>query len=462
MVHVPPGITLVVGLGLSGRAICRHLARQGVPFMVADTREEPPDMAAFYRAHPDVSVHCGPLEALDIAAVEEVVVSPGVDPHHPTLAPLGAQMNPRTGDPRLVGEMALFVRAASAPIAAITGSNAKSSVTTLLGQMAQASGVKAAVGGNLGTPALDLLEQQPDAELFILELSSFQLETTPRLGAAVAAFLNLSEDHLDRHGDMQGYRRAKQAIFRGAQHAVVNADDPMTFPSEPVAELTRFGSQPPSGRDLGLALEQGRLTLMKGKAPWLAADQLAMVGQHHYLNGLAALAMGDALGFDRAAMCEALKAFKGLPHRSELIAELDGVKWVNDSKGTNVGATLAAIEGIGADLNGRLILLAGGVGKGADFSPLAAPLSANARCVILFGQDALRLDEALSGHVETRLVADLAHAMQEAYALAKPGDCVLLSPACASLDQFVNYQARGDAFRHWVEQKARFVHEATS
>lgn len=161
-------------------------------------------------------------------------------------------------------------------------------------------------------------------------------------------------------------------------------------------------------------------------------------------------------------MCEALKVFKGLPHRSELIAELDGVKWVNDSKGTNVGATLAAIEGIGANLKGRLILLAGGVGKGADFSPLAAPLSANARCVILFGQDALRLEDALTDHVETRLVADLEHAMQEAYALAKPGDCVLLSPACASLDQFVNYQARGDAFRHWVEQKARFASEATS
>jgi UDP-N-acetylmuramoylalanine--D-glutamate ligase len=430
--------------------------------MVADTREEPPEMAAFHSAHPDVVVHCGPLEVLDIDAVEEVVVSPGVDPHHPTLAPLAAQMNPRTGEPRLVGEMALFVRAASAPIAAITGSNAKSSVTTLLGQMAQVSGVNAAVGGNLGTPALDLLAQQPDAELFILELSSFQLETTPRLGAAVAAFLNLSEDHLDRHGDMQGYCRAKQAIFHGAQHAVVNADDPMTFPNEPVATLTRFGNQAPGSRDFGLAIEQGQLTLMKGKAPWLAADQLAMVGQHHYVNGLAALAMGDALGFDQTAMCEALKGFKGLPHRSELIVELDGVKWVNDSKGTNVGATLAAIEGISASLTGRLILLAGGVGKGADFSPLAAPLSASARCVILFGQDALRLDEALADHVETRLVEGLEHAMQEAYALAKPGDCVLLSPACASLDQFVNYQARGDAFRQWVEQKARFSSEATS
>lgn len=428
--------------------------------MVADTREEPPEIEAFYSAHPGVTVHCGPLEALDVAAVEEVVVSPGVDPHHPTLAPLATQLNPRTGDPRLVGEMVLFVRATSAPIAAITGSNAKSSVTTLLGQMAQASGVNAAVGGNLGTPALDLLVQQPDAELFILELSSFQLETTPCLGATVAAFLNLSEDHLDRHGDMHGYRDAKQGIFRGVEHAVVNANDPMTFPSQPIAELTRFGDQPPSDNDFGLAMDQGRLTLMKGETPWLAADQLAVVGQHHYVNGLAALAMGDVLGFDQAAMCETLKAFKGLAHRSELIAELNGVQWVNDSKGTNVGATLAAIEGIGANLKGRLILLAGGMGKGADFEPLAVPLSQAARCAVLFGQDALRLERALADHVETRLVVDLEHAMEDAYALAIPGDCVLLSPACASLDQFANYQVRGDVFRHWVQQKVRLASEA--
>ncbi|KPQ25699.1 MAG: UDP-N-acetylmuramoylalanine--D-glutamate ligase [Halomonas sp. HL-48] len=462
MVRVPPGMTLVVGLGISGRAICRHLARLGVPFMVADTREQPPGLEAFCNDHPEVTVHCGPLEALNLEAAEEVVVSPGVDPHHPVLAPLAGQVNPGTGEPRLVGEMALFVRATSAPIAAITGSNAKSSVTTLLGQMAKASGVNAAVGGNLGTAALDLLGQQPDAELFILELSSFQLETTPRLGARVAAFLNLSEDHLDRHGNMQGYRDAKQGIFRGAQHAVVNADDPLTFPAQSVPQITRFGHQPPSGNDWGLSQDQGRLTLMHGATPWLGADELAMLGQHHYLNALAALAMGDVLGFAKPAMCQAVKAFKGLPHRSELIGELNGVRWINDTKGTNVGATLAAIEGIGADLNGRLILLAGGVGKGADFSPLASPLSRSARCALLFGQDAPRLESALAGHVETRTVATLERAMEAAYALAEPGDCVLLSPACASLDQFANYQARGDVFRRWVEYKARQIDEATA
>ncbi|MGM0542785.1 MAG: UDP-N-acetylmuramoyl-L-alanine--D-glutamate ligase [Pseudomonadota bacterium] len=462
MVRVPPGMTLIVGLGISGRAICRHLARLGVPFMVADTREQPPGLEAFCNDHPEVTVHCGPLEALNLEAAEEVVVSPGVDPHHPVLAPLAGQVNPGTGEPRLVGEMALFVRATSAPIAAITGSNAKSSVTTLLGQMAKASGVNAAVGGNLGTAALDLLGQQPDAELFILELSSFQLETTPRLGARVAAFLNLSEDHLDRHGNMQGYRDAKQGIFRGAQHAVVNADDLLTFPAQSVPQITRFGHQPPSGNDWGLAQEQGRLTLMCGATPWLGADELAMIGQHHYLNALAALAMGDVLGFARPAMCQAVKAFKGLPHRSELIGELNGVRWVNDTKGTNVGATLAAIEGIGADLQGRLILLAGGVGKGADFAPLALPLSRSARCTLLFGQDAPRLESALAGHVETRTVETLERAMEAAYALAEPGDCVLLSPACASLDQFANYQARGDVFRRWVEDKARQIGEATA
>lgn len=199
---------------------------------------------------------------------------------------------------------------------------------------------------------------------------------------------------------------------------------------------------------------------MQGATPWIAADQLAMLGQHHYVNALAALAMGEALGFDKASMCQTVIAFKGLVHRSEVIASLNGVSWVNDSKGTNVGATLAAIEGIGAALQGRLILIAGGVGKGADFTPLAAPLSQIARCIMVFGQDASRLESALAGHVETHRVEDLERAMEDAYALAQPGDCVLLSPACASLDQFANYQARGETFRHWVTQKAQQIGEA--
>lgn len=454
MVQVAKGLTLVVGLGLSGRAICRHLSRLKVPYMVADTRAEPPGLDDFKAAHPEVAIHCGPLTSLDLRDVEEVVVSPGLDPRMPGLKELSDQLNPRTGEPRVVGEIALFVRAANAPMAAITGSNAKSTVTTLLGEMAAAADINAAVGGNLGTPALDLLASHPDAALYILELSSFQLETTPYLGASCAAFLNLSEDHLDRHGDMHGYRAAKQRIFIGAESAVVNADEPLTWPEQSVAQVAYFTHSVPKEGEWGLAHHHDKLTLMQGKTPWLAIDELNMAGQHHYLNALAALAMGQALGFAAEPMCSALREFKGLEHRSEVIAQINGVTWVNDTKGTNVGATLAAINGIGATLEGRLILLAGGVGKGADFSPLAEPLSKCARHVLLFGLDAPRLAEALIEHVSIQRVEDLAQAMQAAFVLAQPGDCVLLSPACASLDQFANYQQRGDVFRRWVRDKA--------
>ncbi|MGP9767592.1 UDP-N-acetylmuramoyl-L-alanine--D-glutamate ligase [Halomonas sp. AOP13-D3-9] len=454
MVQVAKGLTLVVGLGISGRAICRHLSRLKVPYMVADTRAEPPGLDDFKSSHPGVEVHCGPLTSLDLRDVEEVVVSPGLDPRMPGLKELADQLNPRTGEPRVVGEIALFVRAANAPIAAITGSNAKSTVTTLLGEMAAAAGVNAAVGGNLGTPALDLLASHPGAALYILELSSFQLETTPSLGARCAAFLNLSEDHLDRHGDMHGYRAAKQRIFIGAESAVVNADEPLTWPEQSVAQVAYFTHNVPKEGEWGLAHHHDKLTLMQGKTPWLAIDELNMAGQHHYLNALAALAIGQALGFAPEPMCSALRAFKGLEHRSEVIAQINGVTWVNDTKGTNVGATLAAINGIGATLGGRLILLAGGVGKGADFSPLAEPLSEFARHVLLFGLDAPRLAEALIEHVSIQQVENLTQAMQIAFELAQPGDCVLLSPACASLDQFANYQQRGDVFRRWVQQRA--------
>lgn len=466
MIAVPKGTTVVVGLGVSGRAICRHLARLGVPFAIADTRAEPPGLDEVKRAYPDVAIHCGPLTELDLSQVEEVVVSPGIDPRAPGLDALADEINPRTGNPRVVGEIALFVRAATAPVAAITGSNAKSTVTTLLGEMALASGINAAVGGNLGTPALDLLVQKPDAALYILELSSFQLETTPTLGAKCAAFLNLCEDHLDRHGDMAAYRAAKQRVFFAAEHAVVNGDDPNTWPDTShrvahVAYFTRHAPEKnsPGDNTWGLGELDGGPCLMHGAIPWLPTRELGMAGQHNQLNALTALAMGQVLGFERQAMCDVLRWFKGLKHRSEVVATVKGVRWVNDTKGTNVGATLAAIEGIGPTLSGKLILLAGGDGKGADFTPLAAPLAIYARQALLFGRDALRLDAALKAHVETHHYADLTQAMEAAAQVATPGDCVLLSPACASLDQFPNYQRRGDVFCCWVEEHVTSVEE---
>ena len=446
--------TLVVGLGVSGQAIARHLMREGASFVVADTRQEPPGLDAFRRDHPGVAVHCGPLSEIDLESFEEIVLSPGVDPRSPGLQALW-ERSLQGAVPGIVSEIALFTRACSAPIAAITGANAKSTVTTLLGEMAREAGLNVAVGGNLGTPALDLLHDQPDAELFVLELSSFQLETTPCLGATTAAFLNLSEDHLDRHGDMAGYRAAKLGIFRGARHAVVNADDRMTWPDEVELPVDSFTTQPPRGQQWGIAVHDDG----SGKAPWLmhgsrplmAVDELRLPGRHNQANALAALAMGMRLGLPLAAMRRVLARFQGLPHRGQLVGSAGGVRWVNDSKGTNVGATLAAIEGLGTTLEGKLIWLGGGVGKGADFTPLAEPLSRHAREAIVFGADAPRLVEALAGRVPVVRQDTLEQALERAAAIARPGDCVLLSPACASLDQFANYMARGEAFLQWVE-----------
>ncbi|KXS38833.1 MAG: UDP-N-acetylmuramoylalanine--D-glutamate ligase [Halomonadaceae bacterium T82-2] len=449
MTTVPPGYTLVVGLGVSGLAIARHLARRGEPFMMADTRAEPPGLADLHRAFPDVAVHTGPLTELDMAEASELVLSPGVDPLTPGIADYWrATLAGHADVPRVVGEIALFVRDCPGRIAAITGSNAKSTVTTLLGEMAAEAGRRVAVGGNLGTPALDLLARQPEAELFVLELSSFQLETTPDLGAACVAFLNLSEDHLDRHGDMAGYQAAKRAIFRGATHAVVNAEDPWTWPAAPLSSQARFTTRPPQGDDWGIAPgPDGSPWLMHGETPLMATGEMRLAGRHNQANALAALAMGTYLGLEGAAMRRVLARFSGLPHRGELVAEADGIRWINDSKGTNVGATLAAIAGLGPTLTGRLVWLGGGVGKGADFTPLAAPLARHAREAIVFGADAERLAQALTGQVTVTRCTTLAEALERAAAIAEPGDCILLSPACASLDQFTDYRARGEAFR---------------
>ncbi|WP_089658586.1 UDP-N-acetylmuramoyl-L-alanine--D-glutamate ligase [Franzmannia pantelleriensis] len=443
-------MTLVVGLGISGRAICRHLSRQGVPYMVADTRPAPPGLDDFHAAHPGVEIYCGPLTGLDLSQVEEVVLSPGVDPATPGIAELAGRTRAATGEPLVVGEIALFVRATQAPIVAITGSNAKSTVTTLLGEMAQQAGRRVAVGGNLGTPALDLLHDTPDADLHVLELSSFQLETTPCLGAESAVFLNLSDDHLDRHRDMHGYRAAKLRVFHGTRHGVVNAEDPMTWPETPLPAQDSFTTQAPRAGEWGIGQHAGEAWLMHGSAPLMPAGEVRLPGRHNQANALAALAVGHHLGLPVSVMRGVLGHFAGLPHRCEWIAEIDGVSWINDTKGTNVGATLAAIRGIGPTLSGKLILLAGGVGKGADFSPLATAAGEYVGTALLFGVDAERLARALGAAVETHCVEDLSAAMALAQTLASPGDCVLLSPACASFDQFANYQDRGDQFRRWV------------
>ena len=434
---------IVVGLGKSGMSLVRFLAQQGVRFAVADTRANPPELATLQRDYPQVEVRCGELDVEFLCRATELYVSPGLALATPALqqaAARGVQMS---------GDIELFARHAKAPIVAITGSNAKSTVTTLVGEMAKAAGKKVAVGGNLGTPALDLLAD--DVELYVMELSSFQLETTHSLNAEVATCLNVSEDHMDRYSGMQAYHLAKHRIFRGARQVVVNRDDALSRPL--VADQLpcwTFGLGKPDFRGFGLIEEAGDKCLAFQFDALLPVRELKIRGAHNQSNALAALALGHAVGLPFAAMLEALKHFTGLAHRCQWVGELRGAHYYDDSKATNVGAALAAIEGLGADINGKLLLIAGGDGKGADFSALRVPVAHYCRAVVLLGRDAARLAEALDGAAVQVRVNSLEEAVAQCAALAQPGDAVLLSPACASLDMFKNFEERGRLFAQAV------------
>lgn len=435
---IPNGAHVVVGLGVSGQAIVHHLVARGANVVAVDGQPDAPGARALATRYPGMGIHAGPLDALDMTPAAEVVLSPGVDPHQPLFDLVRD---------RLIGEIGLFARDVDPqiPVIAITGSNAKSTVTTLVGEMARAAGLAPGVGGNLGTPALALLDQG-GVDVFVLELSSFQLEMTPALPVRVAALLNISEDHLDRHGDMAHYVAAKQRVFMQARHAVVNQDDRATWPAHSLPQTHRFTLNVPQQGEWGVAQHDGQSTLMHGDQPVIACTDMLLRGLHHYANALAALVIGHAMGWPLTAMCDVLRRFKGLPHRAETVGCLHGVQWINDSKGTNVGASLAAIEGIGSTLSGKLIWLGGGIGKGADFTPLASALARHARAAILFGRDRQLLKQALAAAVPIHVVDDLAQAVALAHSLAQAGDAVLLSPACASQDQFRNYIARGEAF----------------
>lgn len=435
---------IVVGLGKSGMSLVRHLARQGVPFAVVDTRENPPELETLRTHYPQVEVRCGELDADFLSRASELYVSPGLSLQTPAIQKAAEQ------GVRLSGDIELFARLAKAPIVAITGSNAKSTVTTLVGKMACKAGKHVGVGGNLGTPALDLLDDNVD--LYVLELSSFQLETCERLNAEVATVLNVSEDHMDRYSGMAAYHLAKHRIFRGARQVVVNRDDPLSRPlvSEQVPCWT-FGCGQPDFNGFGLREHDGEKWLAFQFDPLMPVKDLKIRGAHNQANALAALALGHAAGLPFEPMLEALREFSGLAHRCQWVGEKAGVHYYNDSKATNVGAALAAIEGLGSDIAGKLVLLAGGDGKGADFEPLRKPISAFCRAVVLLGRDAERLAESLNTDITIVHVSTLEQAVERAAALAEPGDAVLLSPACASLDMFRNFEERGRLFAQAVE-----------
>ncbi|MGV6806628.1 MAG: UDP-N-acetylmuramoyl-L-alanine--D-glutamate ligase, partial [bacterium] len=369
---------------------------------------------------------------------DEVILSPGISVNEPAI------QQAKEAGATIIGDIELFAREATAPIVAITGSNGKSTVTTLVGLMCAQAGKNAGVGGNLGTPALDLLAD--DRDIYVLELSSFQLETTENLGAEVAVVLNVSPDHMDRYDNMISYHRAKHRIFRGAKKVVVNRDDPLSVPllAEGV-DGSFFGLRKPDLRDFGLIEEAGETSIAKGLTSLMPVSALKLKGRHNLSNALAALAMGDAAGLPMNAMLQVLKQFGGLPHRTELVAEINGVSYINDSKATNVGATKAAIEGLANGEN--ILLLAGGDAKEQSFDSLADVCRGAVREAFVYGRDANIVAEALVEGTRVSRFDDLVSAFAAATKSAGEGDVVLLSPGCASLDQFKNYEQRGELFR---------------
>ncbi len=439
------GLKVVAGLGISGVAAVNFLHEKGYRVAVTDSRANPPGHDQIPN---EVQTSFGAFDQVLLLSAEEIIISPGLDPKLPEIQAAIAQGIP------VVSEIQILRRATDKPIVAITGSNAKSTVTTLFGLMAADAGKKVAVGGNLGRPALDLTQDDP--ELYVLELSSFQLETTSNLNAEVAVVLNMSEDHLDRHGDMMGYHTAKHRIFQGVKNVVYNRDDSLTRPLVPdQTPMQSFGLNAPDLNQYGVLREDnGTMWLARGRERLIQSSELYIQGTHNIANALACLALGEAIGLPLDSMLNTLKQFKGLEHRCEFVKEVHGVRYYNDSKGTNIGATLAALDGLGAAIEakgGKVAIILGGQGKGQDFTALRDALTKYAKVAVLIGEDRPIIEAAIDGTTKLIHAETLEQAVQLCQQHTQANDVVLLSPACASFDMFTGYSQRGQQFVACVE-----------
>ncbi|MDF1763114.1 MAG: UDP-N-acetylmuramoyl-L-alanine--D-glutamate ligase [Oleibacter sp.] len=435
---------LIVGLGLTGLSCARFCKRNNLTFSLCDTRKELSNIESINKEFPDHQVTLGDLSVEFLTQFDELLVSPGVSIHTPEL------LAAANAGVTISGDIQLFSEHCRKPVIAITGSNGKSTVTTLVEFLLQESGIKALAGGNLGTPALDLLAFTAEVDCFVLELSSFQLETTSTLNADVVTILNISPDHMDRYDDLGGYIAAKQRIFIGAKHIVVNKDDQQTYPLNQQDNSSSFAIK--ATADFALKQTAAGYWLMHGETKLIEANRLSIRGSHNIANVLAALAMIKAFGIELSSVIDSLPNFKGLSHRCEWIAKINDVEFFNDSKGTNVGSTIAAVEGLTSVSKGQLWLLAGGESKGQDFSDLAkACQSAKVAGVMTYGKDRNKLNDALQVATDVMSVETLSEALALAVQHARSGDQILLSPACASFDQFKNYQDRGQFFCDCVE-----------
>ena len=427
--------SVVVGLGKTGASCLRFLAKRGIAVSATDTRTAPPGLSELGGLAKTIDIRLGGFDLSLLDGASQVLMSPGVSLQEP----IASQARARGIE--VLGDIELFARAVRAPVIGITGTNGKSTVTSMVAAMAAAAGRRVLAGGNLGVPALDLLEQ-PIPDLYVLELSSFQLETTSSLALKAAVVLNVTADHMDRYASIEAYARAKARIFAKAATMVLNADDPLvTAMRRDGAHVVTFSTQR-TDVDFALLGNEGRTVLARRGEPLLDTSRMKVGGLHNAANALAALALGEAAGLELPAMLAALESFPGLKHRSAWIADVAGVRFIDDSKGTNVGATIAAVSG----LRGPLVVIAGGEGKGQDFAPLAAAFSGKVRHAVLIGKDAPAVAAVLQGHCSIERAATLTAAVSAAAAAARPGETVLLSPACSSLDMFRDYAQRGEVF----------------
>ena len=431
--------TLVVGLGKTGLSVVRYLRTLGEAVIVVDSRDIPPGLNVLKTDYSDVELHTGPFDSKLFINAHRIVVSPGVALTEPAL--LAARKN----NIEIIGDIDLFAHEVKAPVVGITGSNGKSTVTTLLALMASQAGLKTVASGNIGTPVLDSLDD--DAALYVLELSSFQLETLHNLPMKAAVVLNISADHMDRYESLASYALSKQVIYENAEILVLNKDDSRASQvNNPAARQIGFTLAEPSENEFGLCGSNSE-SLCFAEQELINIDELKIKGQHNLQNALAALALGSAIRLPMQDMLAALRQFKGLSHRTQFVAQIDGVSWINDSKATNVGATIAALVG----LPGKHVLIAGGIAKDADFSALADVAKQHCRAVVLLGRDAEKIQSVLPEEITVKRVNDMHAAVAAARALAQTGDNVLLAPACASFDMFENFEQRGDVFMRAVE-----------
>ena len=436
--------TAILGMGATGLSVAAFLTSKDMSFDFADSRNEPPNLGQVKRDFPASELALGSFDQDFLKRYNRLIVSPGISLAEPALVAAKEQ------GIELLGDLELFLQSAQAPVIIISGSNGKSTVTALLGEMAKNSDLSVGIGGNIGTPMLDLLDEQH--QLYVIEVSSFQLELLQDSGGAIAGLLNISPDHLDRYKNLQEYHTAKHRIFRGASKVVINREDPLTRPLiSTQIPMISFGLNQPDLGCFGIleGLQEGYLSY--GIERIMLIKQIALKGTHNLANALAALALGHSVDLPMKTMLETLKTFKGLDHRCQTVKEINSVTYVNDSKATNIGATVAALKGLANNNQKNIILIAGGQSKGQDFSALKPAIKRAVKQLILIGEDSQKLESIFSQCTQTMRSQSLEAAVTQAHQLASSGDIVLLSPACASFDMFEGFEHRGNCFEAAVK-----------